>query len=134
MEHPLANWKNYLTEHDYEYLIHYVDNIRDNKPNDKMIVLLGPERTGKSKLIKEIALCIGIHNFTICDTNGSAFLEPIVKLVHIVAIEDYKKRYLQQLKNIIEYKQSVIAETNIFSNNLKQLEKHIRIIGMDHQF
>ena len=132
--HPLSGWKQYLTNNDYEYLIKFVENVKNNKPNDKMIVLLGRSRTGKSRLIKEIALCIGVKNYTLCDTSGSAFLEPLVKLVHIVEVEDYKKKYIQQLKNVIQYKQSIIAETNIMCNVINNIIDYITIIEMKHVF
>ena len=38
----------------YNYLIQYVENIKNNIQNDKMIILSGPGRTGKSTLEKDI--------------------------------------------------------------------------------
>jgi SpoVK/Ycf46/Vps4 family AAA+-type ATPase len=37
-----------LTNDDYEYLIQYVENIKTGVPNDKMLILAGPPRTGKT--------------------------------------------------------------------------------------
>ena len=135
MTHTLDNWKPYLSESDFQYLIEYVENSKNNLPNNKLLILLGNGgANGKSTLITEISNYIGNENFRLCDTNGSAFLEPIVKLIHIVAINEYKKKYIQQLKNVIQYGQSIIAETN---NNEKINEKLldcVRVIKMEHKF
>ena len=77
---------------------------------------------------------MGNNNFIKCDTNGSAFLEPIVKLIHIPAIDEYKKEYIQQLKNAIQYGQSIIAETNNIEKIHENLLDCIRIIKMEHKF
>lgn len=135
MTHELNLWKQYLNEKDHEYLINYVDNIKNNILNYKLLILLGNEgANGKSTLINQISNYIGKENFRKCDTYGSAFLEPIVKLVHIPAINDYKKKYIQQLINVIQYGQSVIAETNDFDKIDKDLLNYVKIIHMDHRF
>ena len=89
---------------------------------------------GKSTLITEIENYLGNENFRRCDTYGSAFLEPIVKLIHISAIDEYKKKYIQQLKNVIQYGQSIIAETNNIEKIHKNLLDCVRIIKMEHKF
>lgn len=99
MTHILDNWKPYLIKEDFEYLINYVENCKNNLPNNKLIILLGNGgANGKSTLIKEISNYIGNENFRICDTNGSVFNEPNVNLIHIPTIDEYKKKYIQQLK------------------------------------
>ena len=81
MAYSLSNWKPYISEDDYDYLIHFVENAKNNFPNNKMIVLLGNGgRNGKTKLITEIANYLGNDNCIECDEKGSAFLEPNVKL------------------------------------------------------
>ena len=135
MMHSLSNWKPYLSEDDYEYLINFVENAKNNFPNEKMIILLGNGgRNGKTKLITEIASYLGNDNFNECDDNGSAFLEPNVKLVHITSIETYKEKYIQQLNNIIQYGQSLIADTNKIEKIDKSLQDNSRIIEMYHIF
>ena len=92
MMYALDNWKPYLNEEDFEYLINYVENFKNNLPNNKILILLGNGgANGKSTLITEIENYLGNENFRRCDTYGSAFLEPIVKLIHISAIDEYKK-------------------------------------------
>ena len=41
MTHALDNWKPYLNEEDFEYLINYVENSKNNLPNNKFLILLG---------------------------------------------------------------------------------------------
>ena len=133
MTHALDNWKPYLNEEDFEYLINYVENSNNNLPNNKFLILLGNGgANGKSTLITEIENYLGNENFRRCDTNGSAFFLKIVKLVHIPAIDEYKQ--IQQLKNIIQYGQSIIAETNNIEKINKNLLDCIRIIKMEHKF
>lgn len=57
--HNLYSWYEYLAEDDYNYLIEYVENVKNNIPNDKMIILCGPPRTGKSTLQNDILKYLG---------------------------------------------------------------------------
>ena len=57
--HYLDNWKQYLSTDDYNYLIQYIENIKNNIQNDKMIILSGPGSSGKSTLAKPLAELIG---------------------------------------------------------------------------
>ncbi len=135
MTHILDNWKPYLSEDDFIFLINYVENCKNNLPNNKLLILSGNGgANGKSTLITEISNYIGNENFRNCDINGSAFFEPIVKLIHILEIDEYKKKYVQQLKNVIQYGQSIIAETNNIEKINKNLIDCVRIIKMEHRF
>ena len=55
----LQTWKQYMKEDDYTFLLQYVENIKNNTPNDKMIVLHGPSRSGKSTLKRDIQTYLG---------------------------------------------------------------------------
>jgi len=55
----IDNWEQYLTNEDYVYLIQYIDNIKNGILNDKMIILVGPSRSGKSTLQKNISSYLG---------------------------------------------------------------------------
>jgi ABC-type lipoprotein export system ATPase subunit len=57
--HYLDNWKQYLHNDDYNYLIQYIENVKHGISNDKMILLSGPSRSGKSTLIKDIQTYLG---------------------------------------------------------------------------
>ncbi len=135
MTHSLNNWQSYLLEEDFKFLINYIENCKNNLPNDKFLILLGNGgANGKSTLITEISNYIGNENFRKCDTTGSAFNEPIVKLIHIPGIDDYNKKYIQQLKNVIQYGQSIIADTNNIEKIHKNLLDCVKIIKMEHKF
>ena len=69
-QHPLYNWKQYLTDDDYNYLIQYVENVKNNIPNDKMLILSGPGSTGKSTLMDNISLYLEVNNLKKHLTNG----------------------------------------------------------------
>ena len=58
-QHALAIWSQYLQPEDYTYLIQFVENVKERLPNNKMIVLAGPGRTGKSTLQNEIKAYLG---------------------------------------------------------------------------
>ena len=74
MSHALDNWKPYLNDEDFEYLINYVENSKNNLPNNKFFILLeNGGANGKNTLITEIENYLGNKNFRRCDTNGSAF-------------------------------------------------------------
>ena len=135
MTHPLNNWKPYLSNEDFMYLINFVENIKVNLPNNKIIILSGKRgRNGKSTLLNEISLYLGKENVISCDSNGSAFLQPIVKLIQVADIERYNIKYVQQLVNTIQYKQSVISDTNYITKVDKKILDNSKIIQMNHVF
>ena len=135
MTHALDNWKPYLIQEDFQYLINYIENCKNNLPNNKLLILFGNGgANGKTTLIKDISNYIGNDNFNKCFTDGSAFLQPIVKLIHIQGIDEYKQKYVQQLINVIQYGQSIIAETNDIEQINKNLLDYIRVIKMEHIF
>ena len=58
-QHQLDNWKQYLSDDDYNYLIQYIENIKHNISNDKMIILYGPGGSGKTSLKIDIQKYLG---------------------------------------------------------------------------
>jgi len=136
MVHTLDGWKQYLTcEEDFNFLIQFVENAKNKAAvNQTMLLLVGPGRTGKSTLISEIKEYLGSQNCRICDTYGSAFLEPLAQMIEIPGIDDYNKKYVQQLRNAIYFGQSVIAATNNPDKINKDILKSSRVIKMEHVF
>jgi len=53
-EYGLYKWKKYLSDEDYNYLVQFVDNMRNGVRNDKMIILRGPTKSGKTTLLENI--------------------------------------------------------------------------------
>ena len=128
-------WKPYLSDEDISYLRTFVDNLKNNLPNDKMIILSGKNgRNGKTTLIKEIIQYIGENNCHDCAPDNNVFSLPIKPLVAFNGIESYHKKQVPLLKNIITYKQSIIADTNRIENVNPSLLEVSKVINMFHQF
>ncbi len=135
MTHVLDIWKPYLSFDNFHHLIQFVENSKNNVHNNKLLILLGNGGpNGKSTLISHISKYIGEENFRLSDTNGSGFFDPTVKLIHIPAIDNYNRKHIQNLINIIHSGQSIIAETNSILNININLYDHIKIIHMLHRF
>jgi predicted AAA+ superfamily ATPase len=114
--HYLDNWKQYLYVADYNYLIQYIENIKNNIPNDRMIILSGPGRSGKSTLQTDITKYLG--NGFFCEID-----------------EIYRsKKSNQAIVNFIKYKQSFIASTNHIEKIPVTLLEYSKIINMTHIF
>jgi hypothetical protein len=135
--HYLDNWKQYLTMDDYNYLVQFVENVKNKFPNDKMIILSGPGRTGKSTLERDIRTYLGDENCELldmtCDFIYNETIKPLGFFCGIDSISRSKKMN-NAIINFIKYKQSFIASTiHIEKVNTKLLE-HSRTINMTHIF
>lgn len=136
-EHCLDNWKQYLSDDDYSFLVTYVENIKNDIPNDKMIILCGPGRNGKSTLIQQVLDYLGKD---ICEvqlaTNDIIYNENIKKLVVLsglcVIVRSRKKN--KAMINLIKYKQSFIAETVALELVSDKLLAFSKVIKMEHVF
>ena len=128
-------WKQYLSDDDISYLRTFVDNLKNNRPNDKMIILSGKNgRNGKTTLIKEIIQYIGENNCHDVAPDSIVFSLPIKPLVVFNGIESYHKKQVPLLVNIITYKQSIIADTNRIEKVNPSLLEVSKVINMFHQF
>jgi tRNA uridine 5-carbamoylmethylation protein Kti12 len=135
--HYLDNWKQYLTDDDYNYLIQYIENIKNEISNDKMIILSGPARSGKSTLKRDIQTYLGDN---ICGTfmmsGDIIYSENINKLIFFCGIDEISssKKNNRAIVNFIKYKQSFIADTNHIEKVNKNLFEFSKIIKMEHIF
>lgn len=128
-------WKPYLSVDDITYLITFVDNLKNNRPNDKMIILSGKNgRNGKTTLLNEIIQYIGENNCHECAPDNNVFSLPIKPLVVFNGIESYHKKQVPLLINIITYRQSIIADTNRIEKVDPSLLEVSKVINMFHQF
>ena len=128
-------WKQYLSDEDISYLRTFVNNLKNNLPNDKMIILSGKNgRNGKTTLIKEIIQYIGENNCHDCAPDNNVFSLPIKPLVVFNGIESYHEKQVPLLINIITYKQSIIADTNRIEKVNPRLLEVSKVINMFHQF
>jgi hypothetical protein len=135
--HYLDNWKQYLYVADYNYLIQYIENIKNNIPNDRMIILSGPGRSGKSTLQTDITKYLGNENcghFSMnCDFIYNETIKPLGFFCEIDEIYRSKKSN-QAIVNFIKYKQSFIASTNHIEKIPVTLLEYSKIINMTHIF
>ena len=136
-QHQLDNWKQYLSEDDYNYLIQYIENIKHNILNDKMIILYGPGGSGKTTLKNDIQKYLGddmCENFMM---SGDIIYKQNIKKLGFFCLNDeikIKEKNNIAIINLIKYKQSFIADTiqiERVNNNLLEFSK---IIELNHIF
>lgn len=132
---PLGRWESYLTAEDYRYLMQFVQNVKLGFPNDKMLILYGTGRNGKTTLIKEICEYLGEENCGDFPDNILGY-ENIPKLgiyqdFTDIGSEDIK---INIIVNLIKYKQSLIGETCNLVEVQPRILEHSRIINMEHVF
>lgn len=135
--HHLDNWKQYLTNEDYNYLIQFVENIKNNVSNDKMIILSGPSRTGKSTLKNDIQQYLGDEICGPMMMSGEIiYNENIKKLGFFYGIDEIgsSKKNNIAIINLIKYKQSLLADTNNIERVNNKLLEFSKIIKMEHVF
>ena len=75
-----SNWRPYLSEYGYNTLIKYVENIKNNIKNDKILLLTGEGPTGKTTLKRAIVDYIGEENCTSQDIENINFHVPFTPL------------------------------------------------------
>ena len=137
-QHPLYNWKQYLTDDDYNYLIQYVENVKNSIPNDKMLILSGPGRTGKSTLMDNISLYLGrdLCGWDYPTSGEFIYAETIKPLLFFEGIDDIfrSKKKNRAIINFIKYKQSFIVSTIRLERVNSKLLEYSKIIKMNHIF
>lgn len=129
----LEKVEQYLTDDDYHYLIQYIENIKNDIPNDKMIILCGPGGCGKTTLINHIQTYLGKENYDRYPMSGDIiYIENIKKLVIIPFIDStYNNNYKKNsnaILNLIKYKQSIITVAYDITKVNKKLLEYSRII------
>ena len=135
----LNNWHQYLTNDDYNYLIQFVENIKNNIPNDKMIILSGPGRTGKTTLKNDIQEYLGDETcgpMMMMMPGEIIYNENIKKLGLFSGIDEIgrSKKNNTAIINLIKYKQSLLADTNNIEKVNSKLLEFAKIIKMEHVF
>lgn len=138
-QHALASWSQYLQPEDYEYLIQFVENVKNGLPNDKMIILCGPGRTGKTTIQNEIrayltdVLC---GHCSVNDPGSIIYSEYIKRVVFFCGIDEISrsKKSNQAIVNLIKYKQSFIGAATNRSKIHDMVQDNARIIYMTHVF
>lgn len=141
-QHPLSNWTQYLDAYDYDFLIQYVENVKNGIPNDKMIVLAGPARTGKTTLQNDIKSYLNHlgeelwNQWPVRSAGDSIYNENIRRLGFFTGIDEIyrSKKSNIAIVNFIKFKQSFIADTNHVDKINHILIEHVRVINMTHVF
>jgi ABC-type phosphate/phosphonate transport system ATPase subunit len=137
VSNDITSWKQYLTNDDYLYLIQYIENIKNGVLNDKMIILAGPGRSGKSTLIRHIISYLSDDLCSLYPMSGEfIYYETIKPLGIFTGIDEISKskKKNQAIINFIKYKQSFIADTNNIERVNTKLLEHSKIITMTHLF
>ena len=135
----ITSWNNYLTNEDYMYLVQYIENIKNGISNDKMIILVGPGRSGKTTLTEHISSYLGNEMcgvYSCMSPNDIIYDENIKPLGFLNGINEIfkSKKNNQAIINLIKYKQSFIVGTPDIERVNKKLIEHSKIIMMTHIF
>jgi len=137
VSNEIKNWEQYLTYEDYVFLVQYIENIKNGISNDKIIILAGPGRSGKSTLKKNIISYLGDEMCGVyCMSGDLIYLETIKPLGFFCGIDEIStsKKNNRAIINFIKYKQSFIADTNNIERVNNKLLEHSKIIMMTHIF
>lgn len=129
-------WKQYLSEKDYNYLIQFIENLDRIDKNDKILILTGKPKTGKTTLINQIKECIGSQHFHDNNyLNGEMFFEPSKIALHICGIHEYtEKIYIIALQKFLQNNISIITDTNSIEKIAPEILEKSYIIEMTHIF
>jgi hypothetical protein len=135
-------WFQYLQQADFEYLIQYIENIKNGIPNDKMIILFGHGCNGKTTLINEIETHLGND---ICEWGDVHELIYEQNIKPLILLQDgilhrtnqnykYNRTFANALINFINYGVSFIGVAYQLDTVNERILEHSRIIEMTHIF
>tara|TARA_Y200000002_G_scaffold370377_1_gene365787 strand:+ start:797 stop:1213 length:417 start_codon:yes stop_codon:yes gene_type:complete len=135
--HSFDNWKQYLSDDDYLFLMSYLENIKNNLPNNKMVILCGPGRNGKSTLIKEIIEYLGDERCGMQPASDDIIhnesIKQIMVLSELCKIRRSKKKN-NAIINLIKYQQSFMSEAVSLKEVNDKLLDFSKVIKMEHVF
>lgn len=127
-------WRDLLWPEDFDYLIRFIENVKHNKPNDKMIIisssrdLVGKPGTLKSEIISYLGkeLC-----GTYFMSGEIIYNENIKRLAFLSGLDEVPYRANNAIINLIKYRQSFIAETDHVERIDQRLLQRSRVILID---
>jgi Flp pilus assembly CpaF family ATPase len=137
------NWQQYLQQADFEYLIQYIENIKNGIPNHEMIILFGHGSNGKTTLINEINSHLGDelsgHEWDVDELLYHENIKPLIFLYEGVldhTNHNYKRNLnlAHSLKHLIKLGISFIVAVNRIDFINTRILEHSRIIEMTHIF
>jgi Cdc6-like AAA superfamily ATPase len=136
--HVLQPWSQYLSADAYELLICYVENVKNGIPNDHMLILCGPGRTGKTVLMNEVTEYLGddVCGPVPVSMKDIIFSEHIQRLGLLEGLEEMygSKKTVNAIVNLIRYKQSFIAAICDLDKVPQKILEHSQVIHMTHVF
>ncbi len=92
LRYYLSDWKKYLNQDDYEYVLNYVRNITEDVTNDKILVLHGRGGGNRSEgLVGEIIDWIGRVNVMLVDDLDVVTFTTIVKMEQKLVVDDTRE-------------------------------------------
>jgi len=129
-------WRNLISPEDFDYLIRFIENVKHNKPNDKMMIisssgnLVGKPGTLKSEIISYLGkeLC-----GTYFMSGEIIYNENIKRLAFLSGLDDVPYRVNNAIVNLIKYKQSLIADTEQVDRIDERLSQFSRVISVDYR-
>jgi len=134
MENFLDQWKPYMEASDFQKLYTYLERTNNNLPNDTILLIIGPARTGKTTLLKQIVEFIGESNImNMFDFKLSSRLPKLFLIDE--QCKGKNKRLNQMVQNLISFKQSVIY-TGLYWKGVfnDDVNNNVCIIHMKHVF
>jgi hypothetical protein len=137
-------WFQYLKQEDFEYLIQYIENIKNGIPNHEMIILAGSGRNGKTSLMYEIRRHLGNEFCNFGYLHSLIHKENIKPLLLLQECEIYdtclkykhRREICNTLINFIKFGVSFIitVNTGALARVNTQILERSRIIMMNHTF
>ena len=128
-------WRDLLSPADFDYLVGFIENVKNNKPNDKMMIIhSGPKLIGKPGTLKtEIITYLGRE---LCGTyfmSGEIiYNENIKRLAFLSGLDEVPYRTNNAIINLIKYRQSCIADTNYVDRIDHRLFQCSHVIFLRH--
>ena len=134
MNNFLDQWKPYMESSDFQKLHAYLERAKNNLPNDTILLIIGPARSGKTTLLNQIVGFIGESN--IMNMRDFKLSSQLPKLFLIgEQCKGKNKRLNQMVKNLISFKQSIIYAgiywKGVFNDDVNN---NVCIINMKHVF
>ena len=131
MDNPIIKFKNFMQNDYYNYLYEYVENIKNNIKNEKIIIIIGTGRSSITSIIDDIEKYIG-ENYCIRDIfeNCNGNFNGNSKLL-ILDLEINNKN-IDILNNLINNNISIIGTShnvNEINESLNEISKIISIIS-----
>ena len=138
MVHILHSWKQYLTKDNYTFLLQFVENAKNHIPNEKVLILSGIGRNGKTTLMHEIMFYIGSQYCYECNEPQCGVFKKSPRQMVLIhgGIEYFKhdNENTKQLLDLIEKQRSIICDTSKLDLVDPFIFDKAYIINMKHIF